>query len=107
MPCDLSAIGPLDLDEIINEDEDDENWADPRMPSDRRSRPGDGKDNDNGKREEDTHGCEKGTAKGKGTNDGKPKRKVTEDRNGKGNEKSMEEGMGKVKGNGYGNGIGK
>jgi len=94
-PGDFLAVGPLNRDEIIDEDDDDDNWADPGAPSGGRSRPGDGNDNDNGESEEDTQGGEKGTGKGKGTKDGKGKGKATED------------GEGKGKGNGKGNGKGK
>jgi len=94
-PGDFLAVRPLDWDVIIDEDDDDDNWADPGAPSGGRSRPGDGNHNDNGESEEDTQGGEKGTRKGKGTKDGKGKGKATED------------GKGKGKGNGKGNGNGK
>jgi len=94
-PGDFLADRPLNWDVIIAEDDDDDNWADPSAPSGGRSRPGDGNDNDDGESEEDTHGGEKGTRKGKGTKDGKGKGKATED------------GKGKGKGNGKGNGEGK
>jgi hypothetical protein len=81
------AVRPLNWDEIIDEDDDDENWGDPRAPSGGRSRPGDDNDNADGEGEEDTQGGEKGTGKGKGTQDGKGK------------------GKGKGKGNGKGKGI--
>jgi len=86
-PGDFLAVRPLNWDKIIDEDVDDENWADPRAPSGGRSRPGDGNDNDNGEGEKDMLGGEKGTRKGKGTKDGKGK------------------GKGKGKGNGKGKGI--
>ena len=86
-PGDFLAVRPLNWDEIIDEDDDDDNWADPGAPSGGRSRPGDGNDNDDGESEEDTQGGEKGTGKGKGTKDGKGK------------------GKGKGKGNGNGKGI--
>jgi len=69
-PGDFLAIRPLNWDEIIDEDDDDENWADHGSPSGGRSRPGNGNGNDNGEGEEDTQGGEKGTGKGKGTKDG-------------------------------------
>jgi len=94
-PGDFLAVRPLNWDEIIDKDDDDDNWADRGAPSGGRSRPGDGNDNDDGESEEDTQGGEKGTRKGKGTKDGKGKGKVTED------------GKGKRKGNGKGNGKGK
>jgi len=82
-PGDFLAVGPLNWDEIIDEDDDDENWADPRAPSGGRSRPGNDNDNDDGEGVEDTQGGENGTAKGKGTKDGKGKWKEM----GKGNSK--------------------
>ena len=53
-PGNFLAITQLYWDEIINEDEDDENWADSGAPSGRRSRCGYGNDNDHGEGEEDT-----------------------------------------------------
>jgi len=84
---DFLAVRPLNWDEIIDDDDDDENWADPRAPSGGRSRPGDDNHNDDGEGEEDMQGSEKGTGKGKGTKHGKGK------------------GKGKGKGNGKGKGI--
>jgi len=60
-PGDFLAFRPLNWDEIIDEDDDDENWADHAAPSSGQSRPGDDNDNDDGKGEEDTQGSEKGT----------------------------------------------
>jgi len=77
------AVKPLNWDEIIDEDDDDEHWADPGAPSGGRSHPGDDNDNDDGECEEDTQGGEKGTGKGKGTQDWKGKGKATEDGEGK------------------------
>jgi len=94
-PGDLLASRPLNWDEIINEDDDDQNWADPGAPRGGRSRPSDGNDNDDSEGKEDTQGGENGTGKGKGTKDGK----------GKGKGKATEEGKGKGKGNGKGKGI--
>jgi hypothetical protein len=59
------AIRRLNSDDIIDEDDDDGNWADLRAPSGGRSHPGDENDNYDGKGEEDTQGGEKGTGKGK------------------------------------------
>jgi hypothetical protein len=73
---------PLNWDETIDENDDDENWANPGLPSIRRSCSGDGNYNDNGKCEEDMQGSEIGTGKWKGTKNG----------------------MGKGKGKGKGNG---
>ena len=85
-PGDFRAVKPLNSDQIIDED-DDENRADPGAPSGGRSCPSDGNDNDNGQGEEDTQGGEKGTRKGKGTKNvkGKGKGKATEDVKAKGN----------------------
>jgi len=55
-PGDFVAVRPLNWDEIINEDDDDENWAESRAPSGGRSHPGDGNGNDAGEGEEDTQG---------------------------------------------------
>jgi len=86
-PGDFLAIRPPNWDEIIDEDDDDESWADPGAPSSGRSRPGDRNDNDDCEGEEDTRGGVKGTGQGKGTKEGKGK------------------GKGKGKGNGTGKGI--
>jgi len=96
-PGDFLAVRPLNWDEIIDEDDDDDNWADPGVPSGGRSRPGDGNDNEDCESVEDTQRGEKGTGKGKGTKDGKGKGKATEDGKGK--------GTGNGKGNGKGKGI--
>jgi hypothetical protein len=95
-PGDFLAIRPLNWDEIIDEDDEDDNWADPGALSGGRSRPDDGNDNDDGESEEDTQGGEKGTGNGKGTKDGKGKGKATED--GKGKWMGNGKGNGKVKG---------
>jgi hypothetical protein len=106
-PGDFLAVRPLNWDETIDEDDDDENWADPGGPSGGRSRSGNGNDNDDSEGEEDTQGGEKGTRKGKGTKDwkgkgkGKGKGKATEERKGKGNGK----GKGIVKDTPGGNDI--
>jgi hypothetical protein len=94
-PGDFLAVRPLNWDEMIDEDDDDGNWADPCAPSGGGSRPGDGNGNDDRECEEDTRGGEKATGRRKGTKDGKGKGKATED------------GKGKGKGKGTGNGKGK
>jgi hypothetical protein len=94
-PSDFLAIRPLNWDVIIDEDDDDDNWADPGAPSGGRIRPNNGNDNDDSEGEEDKQGGDKVTGKGKGTKDGK----------GKGKEKATEKGKGKGKGNGKGKGI--
>jgi hypothetical protein len=100
-PGDFLAIRPLHWDEIIEKNEDDENWVDRKIPSGGRSCPGDGNDNHDGDCEEDTQRGEKGTGKGKGTMEGKGKGKVTKDGKGKGkgNGRATAEGKGKGKGN--------
>jgi hypothetical protein len=90
------AVTQLNWDGIIDEDDDDDNWADPGALSGGRSLLGDGNGNDDCKSEEDKQGGEKGTGNWKGTKDGKVKGKATEDGKGKG----------KVKGTGHGKGKG-
>jgi len=92
---DFLAVRPLNWDEIIDEDDDDDNWADRGLPSGGRSRPSDGNDDDDSEGEEDTQSGENGTGKGKGTKDEKGKWKG----------KATEEGKGKGQGNGKGKGI--
>jgi hypothetical protein len=86
-PGNFLAIQPLNWDEIIDEEDDDDNWADPGEPSRGRSYPGNGNHNDDCESEKKRQGAQKGTGKGKGTKDGKGK------------------GKGKGKGNGKGKGI--
>jgi len=94
-PGDFLAVRPLNWDEIIDEDDDNANWADPTALSGGRSCPSDGNDNDDSESEEDTKGGEQRTGKGKGTKDGK----------GNGQGKATEVGKWKGKGNGRGKGI--
>jgi hypothetical protein len=82
-PGDFLAIKLLKWDEIIDEDDDDENWVDPGAPSGAMSCPGHGNDYDDGGGEDDTAGREKGTGNGKGTKDGMGKRKGKGKANGK------------------------
>jgi hypothetical protein len=89
-PGDFLAIGQLNWNDVIDEDNDDENWADHGWPSGGRSHPGDGNDNDDSTGEEDMEGSGKGTGKGMGTNEEK----------GKGRGEPTEEGKGKGKGQG-------
>jgi hypothetical protein len=98
---DFRTVRRLNWDEIIDEDEDDENWADRRVPSGGISCPGHGNDNDNSKSEEDTQSGGKGNRKRMGAKNGKGKLKSTE--NGKGNGKATEKGMGMGTGTGWGN----
>ena len=83
-PGDFLAIRPLNWNEIIDEDDDDENWADPGASSSGWSRPSHDTHNDDGEGEEDMQGGEKGTGKGKGTKNVKRKGNATEDQKGKG-----------------------
>jgi hypothetical protein len=53
-PGNFFAIGLLDQDDIIDENDGDESWAHPCLPSSEWSRPWDGKDDDNSMGEEDT-----------------------------------------------------
>jgi len=53
-PGDFLAFGPLTWDEIIDENDDDENWADPAALSGGKSLPSNGNDNDNGEGVKDT-----------------------------------------------------
>jgi hypothetical protein len=94
-PGDFMAIRLLNWHAIINEDDDHDNWADPRAPSGGRSRPSHGNDNDDSEGEEDTQSGENGTRIRQGTKDGK----------GKGNGTATEEGKGKGKRNDKGKGI--
>jgi len=52
-PVDFLALRTLDWDEIIDKNDDDENWPDPGAASGRWSQPCDGNDNDNTEGEED------------------------------------------------------
>jgi len=83
-PGDILAVRPLNWDGIIDEDDDDENWADPGAPSGVQSRPCNDNDNEDREVEEDTQSGEKGTGKGKGTKDGKGNGKEQGKGNGKG-----------------------
>jgi hypothetical protein len=94
-PGDSLAVTPLNWDGIIDEGDDDDNWADPGAPSGGRSLLGDGNENDDCKSEEDKLGGEKGTGNWKGTKDGKVKGKATEDGKGKGKGKGTGHGKGK------------
>jgi len=83
------AVWPLNCDEIIDEDDDDENLADAGAPSGGSSCPSHGNDTDDAEGEEDTEGGEKGTGKEKRTKDAKGKRK------GRGKVKGKENSKGK------------
>jgi len=71
----------------MDEDDDDENWADRHLASGGRSRPSNGNDNDDGEGEDDTERGEKATGKENGTKDGMG--------NGKGKGKGSGKGKGK------------
>jgi hypothetical protein len=70
-PGDFLAVRPQNWNEIIAEDDDNENWADPGRLSGGRSWLGNGNDTDDGEGEEHTQRGENGTGKWKGTQDGK------------------------------------
>jgi hypothetical protein len=86
---DSLSVRQINWNEIIDKDDDDENWADPRAPSGARSHSSDENDNNDIQNEEDTQGGVKGIRKWKCTKDGTGK------------------GMGKVRENGKGKGSGK
>jgi len=88
-PGDFMPVRQLNWDEIIHENDDDENCADPGAPHSGSSHAGDDNNNDDGEGDEGTQRGEIGTGEGKGTTDG----------NGKMN------GNGKGKENGKGKGI--
>jgi hypothetical protein len=83
-PGSFLAMRPLNWNELIDEHDNDVNWADPGAPNGGRSNPGDVNDIDNGECEEDTHGGEKDTGKGNGTMDWKGTAKGMGKGNGKG-----------------------
>ena len=101
----ILAVRPLNWDEIIDEDDDDDEWVDPRAPGGGRSRPGDCNDSDDGDGEEDTQGGEKENGNRKEAKGWKGKQKASED--GKGKWKATVEVMGNSNGNGNWNGKGK
>jgi hypothetical protein len=98
-PGHFLALRPLDWDEIMNEVDGDENWANRAAPSGGRCCPSEGNDHYDREGEEDTLGGEKGPGKEKGRKAGKGKGK------GKwqGKRKAMEEGKGKGDDKGKGN----
>jgi len=55
-PGDFLAVRPLNWEDIIDEDDDDENWGDPGARIGGRSRPGNSNANDNGEGEKETQG---------------------------------------------------
>jgi hypothetical protein len=87
-PGDFLVVRPLNSNEIIDKEDDNDNWADPRAPSDGRIRPSDGNYYEDGQGEEDTQGGEKGTGNVKGRKDGKTKG------TGKATEEGKQTGMG-------------
>jgi hypothetical protein len=95
-PDHFLAVRPLYWDEIIDSDDNDDNWADAGAPSGGRSCPGDGNGNDTGESVGDTQGGEKGAGKGKGTKNGKGTRQAHPD----GKVKGKGKGKGKCKGKG-------
>ena len=83
-PGDFPAVRPLNWDEMIDDNDDDDDRADPGALSGERSRPGDGNGNDDCESDDDTQGSEKGTGQGKGIKDGKGKEKGKQKGNNKG-----------------------
>jgi hypothetical protein len=66
-PGDFLPVRPMNCDEILDEDNDGENWAAPEAPSGLRSCRSDGNDNDHSEYEEHTDEGANGTGKEKGT----------------------------------------
>jgi len=62
-PGDFLAVRPLNCDEIIDEDDDDDIWMDAGALRGGRSHPTDGNDNDDIRSEEDTQAGGKGIGK--------------------------------------------
>jgi len=86
----------MNWEEIIDEDDDDENWVDPGAPSSGRSHPSNVNGNDNSEgQEENMKGGANGTEKMKGANDGKWKWKGQGKRNGERNRGREREEKGK------------
>jgi len=94
-PGDILAVGPLDWDEIIEEDYDNENGVGPGPWNHGRSGGRDDKVNDGSERKVDRQCSQKGSRKGKGTKDGI----------GTGKRKATDKGKGKWKRNGKATGI--
>jgi hypothetical protein len=95
---DVLAFRPLNWDETIEDDDDDENRTNPGGPSCWRNRPGNRNDSDITEGEEYTLSGEKGTRQGNGTQNGKGIRTAIEDR--EGTELGTGNGMGYSKGKG-------
>jgi len=93
---------PLNWDKMINENDDDGNWAYAGVGSGRRSYPGDSNNNDEGSIEKHMKGGVWGTRNGKGMKDGKAKRKSTEDEKQNVRQWRMEKRSGSQRRNGRG-----
>jgi hypothetical protein len=76
---DNTYVSPRNWDEIIDEDDADQNWAEPGSTSSARSHPVDGDDNDYGESEEHMHEGENRTRTRNGIQDVKGQVKATED----------------------------
>jgi len=83
-PDDFLEVKPLNFNAKMDEDDDDENWADPQVPTGRRSHPSDSNGNDDSEVLEVMHHGLKGIGKGKSTKYGKGKWKGKVEGNGKG-----------------------
>jgi hypothetical protein len=88
-PGDFLAVTPLNWDQLINKDDDGENWADPGVLSGGRGCPTHNINNDDSECEKHTQGSGKGTGIGKCTKDGQGKGigKATDEGKGKGKQK--------------------
>jgi hypothetical protein len=91
----ILVVTPLNGDEIFDEENDDENWADPGALSGGRSRRRDGNDTDDSEGKGDAQGGEEETRKEMSTKAG----------SGKGMGKATEGGKGEGKGDGKGKSI--
>jgi len=80
-PGEFLTARPLKLDEKINKDEYDENWAYPRVLSGGSSCLADSNGPDDSEDEEDMYGSVKRTGKEKVRNNGKGKGKATDNGN--------------------------
>jgi len=95
-PGDFLVVGPLNWDEMIDEDDDDVNWPDSGAVSGGQSRPREDNENADSEGEEDMQGGEIGTGNGQRNKDGKGMGRPTEDGMGNGNGKGKGNSKGKV-----------
>jgi hypothetical protein len=95
-PATFLAVRSLNWDEIFEEDDDGENWADPDGPSSGCSCPRDGSYNHDRDGEENRQGGEAGSGTGKGTMNGKRKERRLRMGRGKGRGRGRETVKGEV-----------